>query len=68
MLDAATPIGMFKLILPLFRALHALGFWQIVLSLEKRFGWRRHIIVLLYHHIAPAAGSASALSELEDAV
>ena len=42
------------------------GILQLLLWCEREFGWKQHILVLLYHHIAPVGGVNRSLSAVED--
>lgn len=50
------------------RCLYRLRVWQTLLALEAAVGWRRQIVVLLYHHIRPDDDGSQPLSQVEEGV
>jgi len=50
------------------RALYRLGFWHGLLAAERALGWRRHAVVLLYHHIRADDEVRLPLSQVEEGV
>jgi peptidoglycan/xylan/chitin deacetylase (PgdA/CDA1 family) len=50
------------------RALWAVGFWRLLLRAERTIGWRRHAVVLLYHHIRADDDVTTPLSLVEEGV
>ncbi len=42
-----------------------IGFWHLLLLLDRWFGWRRQIVVLKYHHISDPEESSRAMSGLQ---
>ena len=53
---------------PVCRVLYALGVWQMLLLLERQFGWRNHAVLLLYHHIRADDETLPHLSQVEEGV
>lgn len=50
------------------QVLYTLRVWHCFLAFEKRFGWRRHALVLLYHHIRADDETVPPLSQVEEGV
>jgi len=50
------------------RLLYAARIWQFLLAVERTIGWRRHAVVLLYHHIRNDGETLPPLSQVEEGI